>query len=989
MPLQTVEELRYVKHKIKRLYGHYGEGVVAAEYVAVVGQQQQQLKERLFVLGHHRIYIFRKAKLQSNLAKDYHLYDMVDFVCVEKDSFMMRFRKAKGVLAQLIVHSAKAPVLVQALREVYAKITYGYSLDLMCNMQLKEEVLLPVEDPPYPVAGGLISSYRAQCSYFKAPFNNDLVRLIELIESRGEFDLDLSLCPQVENAKMMLPLVGALRHNTYFLSVNISACKGSQNVLLMLANVIRFNTTMTKLDMASLSSPSSFEVFGASLSANEGHAIQVLDLSCNKIPSAGVESIAVALEHYNHGLVSLNVRNCGLSKKSLLQLFMSFKENYGMSMSIEHLNLSQNRLGRRGSHRLASWMNMVRDASHLRRLYLSATALSFTDVGRPLVHFKQLEALDLSCNKLDHASVQLLTLFLETSLAINTLNISQCGLSGEFAGKILATLLTNGALHDVRVHLDLNSLLRDEDVTFLCAGLRRGSNIHTLTLSGNKFKATELIRVLEALQQHRRLHTLVLDKAYRGSKQHHANEAVAQALAMLVNQNGNIKALSLAKGYGDVLCSFFDHFTGNSSLLELDVSRNAGKDLAASSIASSLRGNGTLRYVELDGNCISLTGWQAVAQILSVNHTLLDMPFPWSDYQRCVGSLPADKQLALRRLLNDIQDMLSRNRSTNSPKDRCSALRHKYTIVTEVPTPSSVKPLATLPQEMPEEISGDTDTNFTFADDSSDEDETEMELMELQENFRRYSTMDLGNSLYSDDEDDGSDIFTAGLNEYEDEDDPEDPFVASVQEVMQKHSSLPRPPAGPDSPVLQKPVLIVPERPPLPATLPAMRSVPTPQCAQVPSEAAPCAPAPVFPATPPPAPTAGVAAPPPLLSRQQSPSLPSREESPLLPSRQESPSLPPPPPATALSRRSESPAVKNGEEKETTGTKVDKEMLTPSPARAPASPATGMEKEFASIGELLLLSMGERRESLAEDVSDDDLSDEDDFAFSSDEEDDW
>mmetsp|Transcript_15762 Transcript_15762/g.61575 ORF Transcript_15762/g.61575 Transcript_15762/m.61575 type:complete len:971 (-) Transcript_15762:53-2965(-) len=970
MPLQTVEELRYVKHKIKRMYGQYGEAVIAAEYVAVVGQQQQQLKERLFVLGKHRIYIFRKAKLQSNLAKDYHLYDLVDFACVEKESFMMRFRKGKGLLAQVIVHSAKAPMLVQNIRQVYARITCGYSVELMCNMQLKEEVLLPIEEPGYPVAGGLVEAYKAQCSYFKAPFSNDLVRLIELIESRDEYDLDLSLCPQVENAKVMLPLVGALRHNTYFLSVNISACKGSQNVLLMLANVIRFNTTMTKLDMASLNSPSSFQVFGASLTANEAHAIQVLDLSCNKIPSAGVEAIAVALESFNHGIVSLSLRNCGLSKKSLLQLFMSFKENYGMSMSIECLDLSQNRLGRRGSHRLASWMNMVRDASHLRRLYLSATALSFADVGRPLVHFKQLEALDLSCNRLDHASVQLLTLFLETSLAINTLNVSQCGLSGEWAGKILATLLTNAAVSDVRVHMDCNSLLRDEDVGFLCAGLRRGSNVHTLTLSGNKFKATELIRVLDALQQHHRLHTLVLDKAYRGSKQAHANEAVARALAMLVNQNANIKALSLAKGYGDVLCSFFDHFATNSSLLELDVSRNLGKDLAASSIASALRGNCTLRYLELDANSISLTGWQAVAQILSVNHTLLDMPFPWADYQRCASALPQEKRLALRRLLNDIQDMLSRNRTTSSPRDRCTALKQKYTIVTEVPTPRTVKPLATLPQEMPEEISGDTDTNFTFADDSSDEDETEMELQELQDNFRRFSTMDVAAAFYSDDEEEETDVFTAGDDDLDE--DPNDPFVASVQEVMQRHSGLPKPPADREaSPVLQQPVLVVPQRPPLPAAMPQPMQVPM----QVPQEQAPtpppaAAPPPVtFPTAAVPSPPGAQAATPPATGKAPVAAIPPAAVVAPSPARASMVSPPPPPPSANAS-----PAAG---------------MASPAKKKEAASPALLQEKEFASIGELLLLSMGERRESLAEDDEDDEPSDDDDFAFSSDEEDDW
>lgn len=85
----------------------------------------------------------------------------------------------------------------------------------------------------------------------------------------------------------------------------------------MIANAIRFNSTLTKLVLANLDSPGTFEVLGSSLQVNKHHAIQVLDISKNKIPSSAMESISNALIGFKHALKALNLNDCQLSKKSL------------------------------------------------------------------------------------------------------------------------------------------------------------------------------------------------------------------------------------------------------------------------------------------------------------------------------------------------------------------------------------------------------------------------------------------------------------------------------------------------------------------------------------------------------------------------------------------------------------------------------------------------------------------------------------------------
>ena len=67
MPLQTVEELRYVKKQLKKKYSLYNEAVVAAEYVQI--QKKGSSKKRLLVVGKHRLFTFRKARLQSDVSQ--------------------------------------------------------------------------------------------------------------------------------------------------------------------------------------------------------------------------------------------------------------------------------------------------------------------------------------------------------------------------------------------------------------------------------------------------------------------------------------------------------------------------------------------------------------------------------------------------------------------------------------------------------------------------------------------------------------------------------------------------------------------------------------------------------------------------------------------------------------------------------------------------------------------------------------------------------
>merc|ERR1712100_743602 len=133
-------------------------------------------------------------------------------------------------------------------------------------------------------------------------------------------------------------------------------------------------------------------------------------------------------------------------------------------------------------------------------IYLSNCTLNFSFIGKPLVYYTGLESLDLSDNKLDHAAVQLLTLFIESSTSLKQLALNRCGLTGEYAGKLMGDLGHNTNLSETKIYMSGNGLGSSKDAQHIADGLRRCAKLHTLSLANNKFKDKGLALIVSALR---------------------------------------------------------------------------------------------------------------------------------------------------------------------------------------------------------------------------------------------------------------------------------------------------------------------------------------------------------------------------------------------------------------------------------------------------------------------------------------------------------
>ncbi len=156
---------------------------------------------------------------------------------------------------------------------------------------------------------------------------------------------------------------------------------------------------------------------------------------------------------------------------------------------------------------------------------------------------------------------------------------------------------------------------------------------------------------------------------------HSDTPAVAGALSKLVERNAALRSLSLVGGeknkLREELGQFFRSLKTNRTLTELDVTNNSFLDMGMSALASALRENSTLTSVKYvtrqqlnrleltfdcscDKNRVTLTGYQAIRQMLNYNKSLCYISYPFVDIDR-VASSDRDR---LRELVNQIMRIL-------------------------------------------------------------------------------------------------------------------------------------------------------------------------------------------------------------------------------------------------------------------------------------------------------------------------------------------
>lgn len=476
-------------------------------------------------------------------------------------------------------------------------------------------------------------------------------------------------------------------------------------------NIFRYNSTLTCLILRNLHG---FDVlqFSESVFTNPDHAIQVLDLSYTEISSKANISLAKAIKYFPHALLVLRLRGCHLSAKSFEVLFEAFQDNYGVSLSIEELDLSDNKIEEEGSVVFKNWLGNARKFSHLRELHLSHTAINYHLIGPWIAELPCLDVLDVSNNKLDEESFRLIRLFIDAH-RVKILRTNGTGMSPSDMQLIVSGI--NGITTPKKIELNVssNDVSRNSSGDIIYKSLTANLSLSILYLDDLNLSITAVTNVLKTLSACQSLTKLSFGRNVHGSKEGHK---VATILGEFINNAPQVISLSLVgdsrKRFKDSLSAFFIALINNTTLKELDIQDNKMGDVGMFTLAKALQINKSLISLHIDKNEIGLNGFLVLQDVLTkYNQTLQYMPFPHFDVEKAKINLenPYKKQqlteimLFIQTLLNSRLNFSSfQNFPLSSPDYSSLSLSYPISLPCHNPplyfVPTNVQPLTLLPE---------------------------------------------------------------------------------------------------------------------------------------------------------------------------------------------------------------------------------------------------------------------------------------------------
>jgi Ran GTPase-activating protein (RanGAP) involved in mRNA processing and transport len=457
----------------------------------------------------------------------------------------------------------------------------------------------------------------------------------------------------------LAPVLAALRHNTYFYSVSLSGII-RPNMFSLLGNTMQTNAHLTKLNLSNLGKLSSVQLLFEAMQKNSANALQVLDLSGTIVNDKSMAALAGAIAIKEYGLQALLLARSGISNKGLTALVRDgFERNPAVALSLQHLVLSFNSFDESSSILLQSWFSRMSEHSNMRQLELEKCGLNLMFVTRPLHSFVKLRHIDVSSNRIDTGTCQLLCTIAELTSTLTTYNMANCSLSADFACAIVKCIVSNQRLTNTRIDLSGNALNARAIDLLARVLVANNINLGAIDLSRNQLTDESLLALCAALQKMERgassLDTLILNELPLSNTSGTSGSRVAQAIVATLNSVPSIKCLSLCGGLPLAIAVPLLHLLHtNHSLLELRIEDNKLGDAGAAAIATMLRTNQTLGKLCIDGNAIGISGWHAIRSAFLHNRTLQVLDFSWVDLHKTLAPLPMAKRSLARTDLLEI-----------------------------------------------------------------------------------------------------------------------------------------------------------------------------------------------------------------------------------------------------------------------------------------------------------------------------------------------
>jgi len=646
-----------------REYSRYGETIVQCEVVLELGGKKKGVfskktvnVERVLVIGKHHIWVLSRStgKKKPQVLAEFHFFALRSLKHNAEScrlTFALRSNAPKETT--LDFQYAKNTAIFNAIVESIMQITYGFPENHL-NISSTDGMPEP-ELPQTTEYEKIVSNYIGQCSFLKAPVNQQLLNYVKNQVESDSHDLDLTTVPIIQKESSdrasgvpILPLLAALEFNTRFRYINVSNCPFPQ-AMSGIARFVMHNKTLTKLVARNVAaSDEGMTRFWDYLRSNADSSLQLIDLSGTLFGQQSIVSCARMLSEWSHPISELILADCGINGKMLQTFFNALNKNPAMSISIQHLDLSGNKFELAGTQAIDSFFATLKIYCQVKKLVLRNTGIVFGAL-KSFHHVTDIEEIDLSGNKMDSGAVQVLSSLVRNSPTLKSIVLDGCSLSAESLADLCTYMMAQKGPMSFSIanNGDISKGLAKE---FAACSER----IVEFNFSGARMKEQHFNDLLSQLLSFKGLRKLNLNGAVEKVK---STQGIINSLDVIIS-NG-LEELDLSDSIGKAgILSLLNRVSNEGPLKKIDFSENQLGDDGIAAVCAWLRGARNVKSINLDNNRSSLNGILEMCSVLSVNNVLTEMCIE-NDFMH---ELTATSGLARKRLMQAMtRIMLSLN----------------------------------------------------------------------------------------------------------------------------------------------------------------------------------------------------------------------------------------------------------------------------------------------------------------------------------------
>ncbi|KAK7114213.1 F-actin-uncapping protein LRRC16A-like isoform X3 [Littorina saxatilis] len=511
--------------------------------------------------------------------------------------------------------------------------------------------------------GGYTTQYACMCDYHGLPYREEVAWDVDTIYlSQDSRKLSLRDFDHL-SAKDFVPIIGALEHNTWFTTLDVSNVKLLPEACSEILKVMKRNAIIEHLNLANTGMKTDFlQKLSIALLSNSGTQLSSLDISGNLIEDRGVTHLMGTLKSLSRGFHHLDISRTAITSRCLSKAADTISQSQSLLSSLQTLKVAE--CGQKGED-ISGLYLLLAQPNVLTTLDLSATDCAMDSLVSPLLlGCPHLATLLLSRTTFTHKRTKDTVVpvawkqFFASTCSLQRLDVSSTRLPPDAVKELLLGIASNRHLKNLDLDLSSNEL-GSQGAQVISSCISNIPCLGRLDVSNNGFDA-DLKALVPEIAKNKHLKHLAVGRNFGSIKPKHMWSVLETIVQLLQEENTMLESLSLAdsKLKNDTAC-IINALGSNNSLMNIDLSGNSMGDFGARMLSKALQINTKLHTVVWDKNSVTAQGFEDIADALEKNYTLKRMPFPVNDAALAMRTQAERTETALQK----VELLLQRNHS--------------------------------------------------------------------------------------------------------------------------------------------------------------------------------------------------------------------------------------------------------------------------------------------------------------------------------------